>query len=165
MKINFYYVDNISIPFLAAVRIGFFSSSQARHKNKTFTFDDFGQSVQSSDFHHISVSVMKSASASGLRKASPTRSTREESTFSAKLQVCNLTDRIGDKTWDLGYITTSLDVRSLGDELRVMQVCIVKQEIKKMRQEGRLGANGSASAAGLIVPKKRLVCYLSKDHF
>ena len=113
MKINFYYVDNISIPFLAAVRIGFFSSSQARHKNKTFTFDDFGQSVQSSDFHHISVSVMKSASASGLRKASPTRSTREESTFSAKLQVCNLTDRIGDKTWDLGYITTSVDVRLL----------------------------------------------------
>ena len=44
-----------------------------------------------------------------------------------------------------------------------MQVCIVKlQEIKKMRQEGRLGANGSASAAGLIVPKKRLVCVFFK---
>ena len=31
-----------------------------------------------------------------------------------------------------------------------------------MRQEGRLGANGSASAAGLIVPKKRLVCVFFK---
>ena len=113
MKINFYYVDNISIPFLAAVRIGFFSSSPARHKNKTFTFDDFGQSVQSSDFHHISVSVMKSASASGLRKASPTRSTREESTFSAKLQVCNLTDRIGDMTWVHDYLIRCEIIRIL----------------------------------------------------